>query len=437
MTSLLNQGSNSVQTPEYLGTYGDLSIPFLDTSYSLYLFIDRLYKAAIKDGVVDLCFFAREGQPLKQMFDSYQACQDNSEAIRTHYLKVSRRSTFLMSLGPLGEESFSVLFRQYRSISISDFLKSLDLNEYAKPLACALGVDEAAFAIISDDLPTAPLFLKLCQHELFFQIYEGQRVARSIAFESYLKGLLGTNDLSHELHVVDVGWKGSIQDNLYHWLRGVHGDGAKIQGYYLGLVATGSISFQNCKKGLLFSNVDGITPGFHIFNENRSLFEIILHADHGSACRYVLDAQGRSSVVEDEFHEGEMITEKVHVISQPIMDLFQKIVVATVRESPTERKLLETTLKRHYRMVYHPTKAEIEWVSSVSHVENFGVFEESKFGDFEIPPSLWSKIRFTWRLVRRSRPSELGNWPWLTIRKRALPGLSFFYSLIRRWQSRR
>jgi len=56
MTSLLNQGSNSVQTPEYLGTYGDLSIPFLDTSYSLYLFIDRLYKAAIKDGVVDLCF---------------------------------------------------------------------------------------------------------------------------------------------------------------------------------------------------------------------------------------------------------------------------------------------------------------------------------------------------------------------------------------------
>jgi len=434
LSSLRMRGHESIF--KELTSFNGGGTPFIDMAFSLYLFIFRLYHALRAKGVQDLFFFAREGQPLKQMFDFYQTFQVGEEVIRTHYLKVSRRSTFLISLGRLDEEDFSVLFRQYRRISILDFLKSLDLHEYAESLASALGIDLTTLGVISNDLPTDPGFLKLRQLELFRQIYENQRIARGIAFESYLKGFFESGTLPDELHAVDVGWKGSIQDNLYHWFRRAHGENAQVHGYYLGLVATGAIAAKNRKMGLLFSNIEGRTPGFHVFNENRSLFEIILHADHGSACRYAIDAQGNPAVIEDEFHESAMISNNVHAVSRPIMDLFRQIVAVMACEPLPDLKLLGMTLDRHYRMVFDPSKKEVEWVFSVSHVENFGVFEESGFGNFEGSSDLLSKLRFTWHLVRMNRPLELGNWPWLTIRKRALPGLSLIYSLFRRWQSR-
>jgi len=181
------------------------NIPFLDMALSHYLFTDRLYRAARAHGGQDLFFFAREGQMLKEMFDFYQTLRGGANPIRTHYLKVSRRSTFLLSLGPLIEEKFDVLFRQYHRISIIDFLKSLDLDEYAPLFASALGVDFATFGVVSDNLPTDSRFKRLLQLKLFQQTYEVQRTARSTAFGCYLSSLLGGSVLPDMLHVVDVG----------------------------------------------------------------------------------------------------------------------------------------------------------------------------------------------------------------------------------------
>lgn len=409
--------------------------PFVDMAFSLTLYTTRLYHAAHADGVRDLFFFAREGQPLKQMFDYYQSIQGNAGVIRTHYLKVSRRSTFLFSLGILEEEDFSVLFRQYRRISILDFLKSLDLDEYAESFASALRISLSEIGVVRDDLPTDSVFQKLRQLELFRQIYEEQRTARSTAFERYMKSLLKCDVLPGELYVVDVGWKGSIQDNLYRWFRKVHGEKAQVRGYYLGLVATGSISSENRKCGLLFSNIDKRTLGFYTFSENRSLFEIILHADHGSARRYILDDQYCPMVIEDDFHESAMIAENIQAVSKPIFELFKEITAVIACAPLSDQDLLRITIERHGRMVFAPRDDEIEWICSVSHVENFGVFEESWFRNSGDSPHLLKRLMFTWHLIRRQRPSELGFWPWLTIRNSALPGMSRLYSFFRRRQN--
>ena len=411
------------------------STPFLDMAFSLYLFIARLYQAALKAGAQDLFFFSREGQPLKEMFDLYLSYRDSAVTIRSHYLQVSRRSTFLISLGPLSQEKFHVLFRQYRRIALIDFLKSLALEEHTLSLAQALGVDVRAFETVKEDLPNDPLFQNLLKLKVFQQLYEEERVARSTAFERYLAGLAG-GSIPELLHVVDVGWKGSIQDNLFNWLSHLHGEKARIEGYYLGLVASGGLTTRNAKTGLLFSNISQLTPGFAIFNENRSLFEIILHADHGSAQRYGLDANGNAQIVQDEFKEKKMIEEKVWPVSQPIFDYFGQLAAALANIPLATNDLLKFTLKRHARMVFHPSQEEIDWIFSVYHVENFGVFEESRFGNANSRVSRLSQMRFTWHLLRRRRPSELGSWPWLTIKIRALPGLDRLYSWFRRWQRR-
>lgn len=427
--------SNGVAVNKMKSTAGE-EIPFVDVCYSLYLFTVRLYKNLIENEVKDVFFFAREGQPLKKMFDFYQSMLDGGSLVKTHYLKVSRRSTFLLSLGPLAEEDFSVLFRQYRKISISDFLKSLDLVEYAAPIAAELGIGVEDFSVVSEDLPKDQLFQKMLQLEIFREIYEDQRVERSSAFGSYLKGLLGSITLPEALHVVDVGWKGSIQDNIYHWMRRGKSENAKVQGYYLGLIAQGAHAENNIKDGLLFSSIGGRTPGFQVFNENRSLYEIILHADHGSARGYIFSDLGEVIVVEDDFIEGAMIFENVQPVSISVMEKFKSVASEACKSKISDAELLRIAIDQHGRMVFNPSNKEIDWIFSVSHVENFGVFEESRFSRSEVPFSIVKKLRFTWNLVLMRRPSQLGFWPWLTIQRNALPGIGSLYGLFRRWQSR-
>ena len=284
-------------------------LPFEDLAFSLYLFIERLYEKAKAQGIQDLFFLSREGFLLKKMFDYFMLTKEMG-GIKTHYLQASRRSSFLPSLGPVQDEDFEILFRQYRRISLEMFLKSLALDPYIPEFVDAIGCDAASFTHVREDLPTDPLFLQLMDLPLFQKHYEQERNARSQALENYIASFT-EGKLPDKLCLVDVGWKGSIQDNLFSWFTRIKGDEACVSGYYIGLTAPGNSHIRNEKYGLLFSNQAGLTPGFHIFNENRSLFEVLLPAQHGSPCRYDLVENGMSRVMCDPFEEQEMIEKQI------------------------------------------------------------------------------------------------------------------------------
>ncbi|KUY67425.1 hypothetical protein WI25_22205 [Burkholderia cepacia] len=408
--------------------------PFRDLSLTLYLFTRRLFDAALKDGVRDLFFFAREGLLLKQMFDVVQA-KGGAAPIRSHYLKVSRRSTFLLSLRSLDQEQFEVLFRQYRRISIAEFLKSLALEEHLPTFATELNVEHSRLAERSADLPHDPLFVSLLRLPSFVQVYETERLARSKAFENYVSSFCdGT--IPERLNVVDVGWKGSIQDNVFGWLSNLRGDSARVKGYYVGLVATGNAGPSNEKEGLLFESTGERTAGYYVFNENRSLFEVLLHANHGSAQRYIQADADEVVVVEDTFEEGPMIEAIVKPVADCVMAAFVRIAEAMSTLDVSEHELLAFVVKRHSRMVFQPTSSEIEWMRSLSHVENFGVFEASTFDNRRASLSFSARLRFSIDIFRQ-RQRDLGFWPWLTIEERALWGMAGVYRVIRMRQNQR
>jgi hypothetical protein len=118
------------------------------------------------------------------------------------------------------------------------------------------------------------------------------------------------------------------------------------------------------------------------------------------------------------------------------MDLFRQIAVLNASAQLSDASLLEIAMKQHSRMVFAPTPKELEWVFSVSHRENFGVFEESSFANPSRKMRVRDKLAFTWRVLRRKGPLELGFWPWLSIRAFGLPGLSSAYWMFRKLQSR-
>ena len=109
----------------------------------LTLFVKLLHQELTLKSVKEIHFFSREGQLLKTLFDLYQKqmCFKGSLKINSHYLKVSRRSTFLPSLRKLEQEKFDVLFRQYRKITIADFLRSLNLEDVIEQLSEELAIN--------------------------------------------------------------------------------------------------------------------------------------------------------------------------------------------------------------------------------------------------------------------------------------------------------
>lgn len=410
---------------------------FADLGLSLYLFIVRLHARVEAEGLSDLYFLSREGYALKAMFEDYNRRQPTPSAARTHYLEASRRSSFLPSLRDLSIETFDVLFRQYRSISVTDFLTSLALELHLDEIAQALGVTPNDLHLTSTDLTNDPLFRRLLACPRFREIYDQERNRRSDALATYVASLSG-GTLPTRMAIVDVGWKGSIQDNLWNWLHRRVGDAARIDGYYIGLIAPGASSPVNTKHGLLFSSQGGLSPGFRIFNENRSLFEVLLPAFHGGPRSYETDSDGMPLVLHDVFIEEAMIEKVVEPVYGAVYQRFLTACDLLAATPVAKDRLLDEVLRRHARMVFQPTEAEIQWLLSVSHVENFGVFEQSNFGNTGHQwGGLGERLRFTMNLLLRLRPSEMGFWPYLTLRQRAMPGTDVVYSHLRQWQSRK
>lgn len=411
------------------------SAPFLDIALSLYLFISRLERQLKSEGVTDVYFFSREGAMLKDMFDIYSNRSKDLDTIRSHYLEVSRRSTFLPSLGPLNEEKFDVLFRQYRRMSLSSFLKNLSLDKHQREIFSAAEISDAESEAIQEDLPNSRLFRKLLETQLFQSVYEMQRVRRSAALTDYICRF-ADGELPKYLHVVDVGWKGSIQDNLFNWFRRVAGPGAHIDGYYIGLVSPGLVNGQNRKTGLLFSSMPKPSAGFRTFNENRSLYEILLPARHGGPRAYEMDAEGKGFVVRDPFIEEQMIDRYVKPVAAKIMERFNLLAQEFAGSGVSDEMLLKRSLKQHARMVFSPRQDEIDWMLSVSHVENFGVFEHSHFGSRSGKTSFTQRLLYTISVLRHRRLGDPGFWPYLTLRRRALFGVHILYRTFRMWQNR-
>ncbi len=412
----------------------DASDVFPEVALSLFTFEVLLLRRLRELGVRDVFFLSREGQLLKQLFDRLLVASGET-GIRSHYLEVSRRSTFLLSLGPTATESFQTLFRQYRAISMYEFLSSLSLEGLAPLAGEVLGISQEEVRRRRADLPTDPLFTALITNARFRQAYESARLDRRSAFSAYVQSLAGGRALN-ELVVVDVGWKGTIQDNLFNILRHDRNAPFKaVRGIYLGLTAPGSRHEESPKEWILFNCVFGRSPHSRTFAENLSLFEILLAANHGSVCSYATGPDGLAKPVRDPFEEEHLVRSKVQPIQRRIISRFDEIAAGGLMQARAA-DLLAQAATAHQRMVFRPSEPERRWFANVFHVENFGVFERSTFQGQSMSPTLLQRLRFSLSLLRRRGRAQLGFWPYATVRGSggALPAT--LYAAARRLQDR-
>ncbi len=345
--------------------------------FSLFEFIEKLYESLVRKKVKDVFFLSREGEFLKKLFDFYQEFQGFGELIKinTHYLIVSRKSTFLPSLNGLDREDFKMLFRQYKRISLFDFLSSLNFGQ-ADILNIANDLNDIDLHYKENDFPTSQTYKKLLNNSLFRECYESIRTSQYNNLIKYIDSF-GANYFEDGLNIVDVGWKGTIQDNLFK----LFDEKVVISGHYLGLVATGDLSKNNRKQGFVFSIIQSSSKYFDIYRRNTTIFEIILGASHGSADKYIiLDEKPVASTYQEQ-EEAVFFQDIIKPIQDRVMTLFEVLCKLMWRSIYDIDEFKPILAKIHLRMVLFPNKGELSFFNTLTHFENFGIFEEALFSE--------------------------------------------------------
>ncbi len=400
---------------------------FSNMSLTFYSYIARLYNRLREDNVKDVFFLSREGEFLKKIFDCYQESLNINNPINSHYFLASRRSTFLPSLRPIGEENFEILFRQYVRISGKEFLLSLNLDEswiegFQKEISENIEVREI-------DFPNSEVFTKIIKHSSFIREYERKRLEQKELFLKYLDSF-GANLEGGTFSLVDVGWKGTMQDNIRKLLP----DSISIHGYYFGLMTNVNINPSNRKEGIKFSPPAEATQyGAWIYSNTITVYEILLGASHGSATEYFLDSnnssEGSNSVgvsLTAHPYETQLYNEKI----SPLLDSYYKTfkeLCSVFNSTHFNIEFFDRMIAEfHAQMVLMPKEEEMAFVESISHFENFGVFEFTEFRRERINP-LTRVVNLVNFIKNPQKILTYSMWPAITLRKLGLGFLQHFY----------
>lgn len=335
---------------------------------AIYLFVRRLYWRLVAQRAKNVYFFSREGEFLLQAFNRYQSLQPQGfPRIVSHYLYVSRRATYLPSLSACNASTLRKFLDQYCSCSLTIFLKSLNLDGYLdlfKNIIPGVDFDEQHV-----NISNLAEFTVLINHPEFIEVFHRERDKQKEYFLKYSDEII-KETCGDVVHVVDVGWKGSIQDNLAAILQ------RPMHGYYLGMLEGAECGQNNIKEGLLFDLQFNEYAGNPLFNEFRAGFEVFMSASHGSVKKY-----GENSIDFDESEAEKRIYQcYIFPFQQRALEMFKELYSIENDYLLTDEDIHKVISNNYFSGVMFPHYIERELFSSIQHYENFGGFHFSEFG---------------------------------------------------------
>lgn len=362
------------------------AIPYTEYVIFYHIFAERLYEVAKRKKIKNLFFLSREGQYLKELFDSYQdfALIDESHRIKTHYLKISRHAALQMSLKDISEEPFTFLSKKYGNISTEDFLIAVNCPDNLRDKVIKeLNIEGKASV---KGFFNSPIFESLKQNETFVSYYNEHRDLSRRAFETYIQSF-NTNIEENGIHLVDIGWGGTMQEAIYAFFD----EQIPVTGYYLGLNEIYDIQPLTKRHGLNFSLMPYPDYHDHIIMANMQLYEQFSAADHGSALDYSLDAEGYTL----EYHKPEekwLYENHIKPHQEQMYSLHKKLLVNLQPLCYSEEMMQETMSKIALKVGLFQSVKKLKFLDTLSHgfYQNVGT---NQVGISYEPPKIKSPIK--------------------------------------------
>ncbi|MBK7403427.1 MAG: HAD family hydrolase [Phycisphaerales bacterium] len=310
-------------------------------------------------------YFTREGEFFKQVHEALAPTRPfGLPAPKPILLEVSRLATFLPSLREVTIREFMRLWNQYAKQSLEQLFRSLDVNPFPfEPLLARHGLELGAVLLRPWEDPRVR---RLIADPLFVRLIEQQRDRRrQVAVEYFRSRGLGAGPAV----TVDIGWRGSIQDNLAAIFPG-----CQFRGWYLGLVRLLNEQPPNTVKHAIGPDARSDPETLLQIVYNVSPLEMLANTNTGSVRRYERRADGRVHAVRTREPAEDAVWETYTRYFQQGVLAATPIIGAWARTfavDPIEMRPLVTELLRTLKA--NPPRVLAEAYFSLTHNETFGV----------------------------------------------------------------
>jgi hypothetical protein len=348
--------------------------------------LDRLY------------FLARDGWLLRQLYRVVEPLHRRAPP-EDAYLHVSRRSTALAAVERFGPREVRLGLRPPARHTLRHVLHSFALDD-DETLAL---VARAGAASLDERFPWpsehAPLHLVL--DDAAFQAHVARRAAEARRrLLGYLRQHLFLD--AGRVGVVDVGWHGTVQDNLERALAlgGAGASGPSIRGLYFGLYAEGEPAAR--KQGTVFDE-RARGAGLNEFAPLQfvQLFEEAARTDEGTTIDYQETSNGFEALLKDSGPDRD-----AERAALPTIRALQAGVTEHVRayaadaaagRAPALAELRAESQRRIERFIFRPTADEVRALAGLLHADDWA---EVRFGHV-VPEAGDDAAPSPWRSPRR------------------------------------
>ncbi|HCX64415.1 MAG TPA: hypothetical protein DHN33_04300 [Eubacteriaceae bacterium] len=264
-------------------------------------FVCGVIEKALQNNVETVYYFTREGAFFKKIHE--KIVENNVfgfEVPKAELLEISRMASFAPSVEKCAIADMSRLWSQYPHQSIEALFRSLNIDEnpfFSYFEKHGLGDTKKVINQIQKDERILALFADEKFQEEMNRILENKRTL----LKQYLKQK-GIEGDEKRVFVVDIGWRGSIQDNLAILFPNI-----QWMGYYMGVFRPYYRTPQNAVKfGYLVSD-DQRNDIWHL--RHPYPLEMYTNSNKGSVIGYC-EKQGKVEAVRKPYQGEEKIFNK-------------------------------------------------------------------------------------------------------------------------------
>lgn len=352
----------------------------VDLAPLLYFFGYSIVEYAIKNKINKVYYQTREGETFIKIHEMIKANNPFGVNIpECDTIEVSRMGTFSASLKEFSITELLRLWSQYRVQSMKTLFKTLAINieSYKQYLG--------KYDINPEENIIDPWFdirvQRLCADKEFTQKINLELKRKREELLEYFEKKKGISNNEEPLFIVDIGWRGTIQDNLSYIFTN-----KKISGYYLALYDFYNLQPDNSYK---ISFIDDKNIRDNEVASMITLLEWIYNPGTGSVIEYKQGEAIRKAKTEETdivkkyieplqegmFAGAQIINEymKCHPYEAKETKEYVYEVLRKVKTKPS-KELIEA----YYSMVFNDTFGTAEYVkkdNKLSTIERLNIFK--------------------------------------------------------------
>ena len=350
-------------------------------------------------GIENLYFFTREGEFFIQAYEAVRQASPIRDTLpRGQLLEVSRLATFSPSLSEFSPSEMMRIWNLYSSQSMGALFKSLDfeLDPYATAMS-RHGLDPQAVIRYPWEHPGVQAFFSDASVQEIAKAQIQRKRAEALAYFS--KKLPA--DATKSVMVVDIGWRGTIQDNLAHLFSRT-----PIHGVYLGLSKLLNQQPKNATKAAYGPDLNR-SPAHAELLRFVAPIEMMCNSPNGSVVRYLEGAAQREidqaeNAVYENFTQG---------FQRALIHSIQRAAPEVFRHAYDSRQVKDLALVNWGKLITSPPADILNAYFNLSHNETFGVGHY--ISKIDKVPSSWLFIMLLSKAGRRRARQRLSALGWI------------------------